>query len=460
MNIKFCSHARVHLLGDSVTRPTDVFRMMNSRLCAVAILALAVFSPVLAQTQKTQSADFVVAVVNSEPITNSEVRAATLRVSSQLKAQGQPVPPLADLQQNVLERLINDRVQLQLAAESGIRIDDATIDQAEQNLARQNQMDVASWRQRMAQDGLSASTLRSQLRDQLMLTRLREREVDARIRISDADVERALAEQQASSNDPMAQEINLAQLLVAVPERADAKQVEQLQAQAQNLLKRIRAGEHFEVLVKQYSDAERTKDGQLGLRRADRYPPVFVQATQKLPVGGISELVHSGAGFHILKVVERHTTADRALVQQRVRHILLRSTPELSAFAAATQLAEVRQRIVSGKTSFASAAREVSQDSSAAQGGDLGWVNPGSFVPEFEEAMNRLKDGEISAPVVSRFGVHLIQVTDQRRVELSAKDVREQLRQQLRETRLEEAYLSWARDVRQRAYVEMREPPQ
>ena len=436
--------------------------MFNSRFCALAMLALAVFSPVLAQTPKTQLADFVVALVNSEPITNSEVRAATLRVSSQLRAQGQRVPPLAELQKNVLERLVNDRAQLQLAAESGIRIDDATIDQAEQNLASQNQLDVASWRQRMNEDGLSASSLRAQLRDQIMLTRLREREVDTRIRISDQDVDRALAEQQASNTDPLAQEINLAQLLVAVPERADAKQVEQLQAQAQNLLKRVRAGERFETLVKQYSDAERAKDGQLGLRRADRYPPVFVQATQQLPVGGVSELVHSGAGFHILKVVERRApaTLGKTVVQHRVRHILLRTTPELSAFAATTRLAEVRQRILSGKTSFASAAREVSQDGSAAQGGDLGWVNPGSFVPEFEEAMYRLKEGEISAPVVSRFGVHLIQVTDQRRVELSAQQVREQLRQQLREAKLEEAYLAWARDVRQRAYVEMREPPQ
>ncbi|MCX8522133.1 MAG: peptidylprolyl isomerase [Rhodoferax sp.] len=445
--------------------------MMNPRFYAVALLALGVIcsalvSPVQAQVQmqvqaqKSQLADFVVALVNSEPITNSEVRAATLRVSAQFRAQGQPVPPLAELQKNVLERLINDRAQLQQAAESGIRIDDATLDQAEQNLARQNQMDVASWRQRMTEDGLSLSSLRAQLRDQIMIARLREREVDARIRISDADVERTLAEQQATNNDPMTQEINLAQLLVAVPERADTQQVEQLQAQAQNLLKRIRAGERFETLVKQYSDAERAKDGQLGLRRADRYPLVFVQATQKLPVGGVSELVHSGAGFHILKVVERRAAAQRALVQQRVRHILLRTTPELSAFAASTRLAEVRQRIVSGKTSFASAARELSQDGSAAQGGDLGWSSPGSFVPEFEEAMRQLKDGDISAPVVSRFGVHLIQVTDQRRVELSAKDVREQLRQQLRETKLEEAWLAWARDVRQRAYVEMREPPQ
>ena len=436
--------------------------MIHSRFCAVAIFALAVFSPLQAQTQKTQLADFVVAVVNSEPITNSEVRAATQRVSSQLRAQGQPLPAPVELQKNVLERLINDRAQLQLAAEMGIRIDDATIDQAEQNLASQNQLDVANWRQRMAQDGLSAATLRAQLRDQIMLTRLREREVDTRIRISDQEVDRALAEQQASNTDPLAQEINLAQLLVAVPERADAKQVEQLQAQAQNLLKRIRAGDRFETLVKQYSDAERAKDGQLGLRGADRYPPVFVQATQKLPVGGVSELVHSGAGFHILKVVERHAPANlgKAVVQHRVRHILLRSTPDLSAFAATTRLAEVRQRILSGKTSFASAAREVSQDASAAQGGELGWVNPGSFVPEFEEAMHRLKEGEISAPVVSRFGVHLIQVTDQRRVELSAQQVREQVRQQLRETKLEEAYRAWARDVRQRAYVEMREPPQ
>jgi peptidyl-prolyl cis-trans isomerase SurA len=365
------------------------------------------------------------------------------------------------LRQGVLERLISDRAQLQVAAETGVRVDDTAVDVAEQSLARQNQVDLAGLHQRMAKDGLDVATLRKQLRDQLLLTRLREREVDARVRISDQDVDRTLAEQQAANTDPFAQEINLAQLLVAVPENADASLTAQLQAQAQALLVRMRAGEDFAALVKQYSDADRSKAGAFGLRRGDRYPASFVQATQNVAVGAVSELVRSGAGFHILKVLERRApSVVKSVTQTRARHILLRTGPDMSAFAASSKLAAIRQNILSGKTDFASAARENSQDGSAAQGGDLGWTAPGQFVPEFEEVMNKLKDGEISPPTVSRFGVHLIQPMDRRKVELNPRDVREVVRNQLRETRLDEAYATWAREVRERAYVELREPPQ
>ncbi len=435
---------------------------MKFRLGALALAATLWLLAVSAQAQKAESADFVVAVVNSEPITNSEVRSALLRVTAQLKAAEQPVPSLDDLRRGVLERLISDHAQLQLAAEYGIRVDDAAVDLAEQNLARQSQLDVAGLRQRMAKDGLSSDAVRKQLREQITLSRLREREVDARVRISDTDVDRALAEQQAANTDPLAQEINLAQLLVAVPEKADASLVAQLQAQAQALLVRARSGEDFATLVRQYSDADRSKAGEFGLRRADRYAPAFVQATQNVAVGAVSDLVRTGAGFHLLKVLERRapSSLSKSVQQTRARHILLRTGAELSAFAASAKLAAIRQSIVSGKTDFATAARANSQDGSAAQGGDLGWANPGMYVPEFEEVMNSLKEGEISQPVVSRFGVHLIQLTERRRVELNPRDVRELVRNQLREAKLEEAYATWARDVRERAYVELREPPQ
>ena len=435
---------------------------MKFRFGALLLSAVALVCTLPAQAQKTESADYVVALVNSEPITNSEVRAAVQRVTAQFKATGQRIPAAEDIRQGVLERLISERAQLQLASESGIRIDDAAVDLAEQNLARQNQLDLEGLHQRMAKEGLSPANVRSQLREQLTLSRLRERDVDARVRISDQDVDRALAEQQAANTDPLAQEINLAQLLVAVPEKADASLVAQLQAQAQALLVRARRGEDFATLVKQYSDAERSKAGEFGLRRADRYPPSFVQATQNVAVGAVSELVRSGAGFHILKVVERRapSTLVKTVEQYRARHILLRTGPQLSAFAVSAKLAALRQAIVSGKTDFATAARENSQDGSAAQGGDLGWTTPGQFVPEFEDVMKQLKEGEISQPTVSRFGVHLIQLTERRRVELSPREVRELVRAQLREAKLEESYAAWARDVRERAYVELREPPQ
>jgi peptidyl-prolyl cis-trans isomerase SurA len=435
---------------------------MNFRIGALVLAVAAVSTALPVQAQKAVLADYVVAVVNSEPITNSEVRAAVLRVTAQLKANGQTIAAPEELRQGVLERLISDRAQLQVATDTGIRIDDSAVDLAESNLARQSQTDTEGLRKRMAEEGISVATLRTQLREQIALTRLREREVDSRVRVSDQDVDRALTEQAAANTDPFAQDINLAQLLVAVPERADATLVSQLQAQAQALLVRIRSGADFATLVKQYSDADRSKAGEFGLRRADRYPAVFVQATQNTPVGAVSELVRTGAGFHILKVLERKlpTTVVKSVQQTRARHILLRTGPDLSAFAASARLSAIRQAIVSGKIDFAAAARENSQDGSAPQGGDLGWANPGMYVPEFEEVMNHLKEGEISQPTVSRFGVHLIQLTDRRRVDLNPREVREMVRSQLREAKLDEAYATWAREVRERAYVELREPPQ
>jgi peptidyl-prolyl cis-trans isomerase SurA len=435
---------------------------MNIRLWAVALATLACVGSTLAQTQATQQADFIVAVVNSEPVTNGEVRAQMQRITAQLAQQGQTAPPQDELKRNVLERLISERAQLQWARETGIRIDDAAIDQAELTVASQNAIDVAELRRRAAKDGLDTAAFRGQLRDKLLLNRLHERDVTSRIRVTDQDIDRFIAERQASNTDPFVQDINLAQLLIAVPEKASGEQAAILYLQAQKLLDRIRAGEDFNRLVQQFSAADRANEGQMGLRRADRYPPSFVLATQKLAVGDVSEIVRSGAGFHILKVVERRapTTLVQTVVQSRARHILLRTGPQLSEATALARLADYKRRMVNGTADFQSLAREFSQDGSAAQGGDLGWVQPGTFVPEFEQAMNRLNEGEISNPVVSRFGVHLIQLVERRRVDLSPRELRDAVRAQLQESKYEEAYSVWARDLRERAFVEMREPPQ
>jgi peptidyl-prolyl cis-trans isomerase SurA len=355
--------------------------------------------------------------------------------------------------------MISDRAQLQLARETGIRIDAAAIDQAERNVAAQNQMDVSQLHKSLQAKGSSVTTFRDQLRDQLMLTRLHEREVDNRLRISDTEVDRALADRQATNTDPLAQDINLAQLLIALPDKPTPAQITLAQTQAQQLRARVLAGENFEALVLEFSASERKNGGQLGLRRADRYPASFVMATQALGVGAVSELVRSDAGFHLLKVIDRRAGAlVETVVQTRARHILLRTTEKLTANQASARLAEVRQRIMSGATSFEAAARDVSQDGSAAQGGDLGWSVPGMFVPEFDAVLDRLKDREISQPSVSRFGVHLIQLIERRRVELSLAQQREQMRSTLKASRAEEAYATWARDVRARAFVEIREP--
>lgn len=415
-----------------------------------------------AYAQTAQPADSIVAVVNSEPITQSEVRSAVQRTARDMEQQRVAVPRTEELQRRVLERLINERAQLQHARETGVRVDEAAVDQAEEGVARQNQINVAELRLRVTKDGLTVAQFRSQLRDQLMLSRLHERDVEGRLRISDADIDAVIAEQLAGQTDPLAKEINLANLLVSVPENATVEQASQRMLLAQKVLDRIRAGEDFAALVNELSAGDRANGGQLGLRRADRYPPSFVAATQKLAVGQVSEIVRSGAGFHILKVVEMKapTAPAKAMVQTHARHILLRTGAQLTQAAAVTRVADFKKRIESGAATFQTLAREHSQDGSAAQGGDLGWVSQGAFVPEFEEPMNRLADGQISAPVVSRFGVHLIQVIERQRVEMSEREVRESIRAQLKESRYEAAFNSWAQEIRANAFVELREPTQ
>ncbi len=393
---------------------------MKSSVRAWALACLLTAAAPALMAQQALPGDYIVAVVNSEPITFQELSIEVRRVSQQLAQQGQAAPAPEELRRLVLERMINDKAQLQLAREQGIRMDANAIDRAEQNVASQNGVDVVALRQKLAKDGVTVQSFRDGLRDQLTLSRLHEREVESSIKVSDVDVDRAIQEQQANNTDPFAQELNLAQILIVVPEKANGEEAAALYVKAQKVLQRARDGEDFSKLVQEFSAADRNNGGQIGLRRGDRLPPSFVTATQGLKVGEIADVVRTGAGFHILKLVERKapTRLVQTMVQTRARHILLRNSPQLPQAQAIARLADARRQIVSGKTDFASMARKMSQDSSAEQGGDLGWASPGMFVPEFEEAMNRLQDeGAISPPVVSRFGVHLIQLVDKRRVE-------------------------------------------
>ncbi len=410
-----------------------------------------------------RAADFIVAVVNSEPITNLQVSAEVERLRQQLAAQRRPQPDPRELARQVLNQLINERAQLQLAREFGLKVDEPSIDQAEQNIASQNQLSVEQLRRQLEREGLDPKRLREQLRDQLLLTRLREREVEPRVRVSDADIDQYLAEQQERSGEPASQLVNMAQILVAVPEGASEAQVAELQAKAGRALQRARAGEDFAALAREFSDAaDRAQGGQLGLRSADRYPPLFLDATRALAPDQIAGPVRSGAGFHVIQLLERRLPGlpPATVTQSRARHILLVPSTQLTEAQARDKLKDFRRRILAGETDFATLARQSSQDGSAAQGGDLGWANPGMFVPEFERVMDRLAPGQISEPLISRFGVHLIQLLERRDATLSVREQRELVRNMLREKKYGEVFESWARDVRARAYVELREAPQ
>lgn len=444
--------------------PRKTFALRSTAvLLAVASLA-AVAPAVQAQAQAaapTRSSDYIVAVVNSEPITNLEVQRRIARVSQQAAQQGTRLPPRDQLARQVLESLIVEHAQLQLAREMGIKADEAAIDLGEQNVARQNDIDVAELRRRLARDGVTPAQFRNDIRDQIVLTRVRDRELDARVKVSDVEVEQYLREQADAPAGPPT-EVNLAQVLVAVPENATPAQVAERQARAQEVAKRAKAGEDFAGLARTFSDAtDAAGGGAMGLRSPDRYPQLFLDATAALATGGITEPVRSGAGWHVLKVIEKRQSGPASTVtQQHARHILLRVTPQLTEDAARARLADMKRRLQAGQAEFAALARATSQDGSAAEGGDLGWSNPGQFVPEFEEVLESLQPGQISDPVVSRFGVHLIQLIERRQYTLGPREQRDMARGVVRARKMEEAYRTWLQDLRARAYVELREPPQ
>ena len=417
-----------------------------------------------------RQADFIVAVVNSEPITNNEVRAKLASTEQLLKQQGTAMPPRNELLPQLIERMISDKAQLQAAKASNLKVDDNAVDGAVQSVARQNQVTVDELRRRLSADGIDYAQFRSEIRDELLISRLRQREVDAKAEISDAEIDAYLRDQQSRSGaagataTATATALNLAEILVAVPENAAPEQVASLQAKAQQVLERLRAGGDFAALAAEVStSATRSNGGQMGLRSADRYPPLFVEATQNLRAGALAGPVRSGAGFHILKVLEKRQAGaglpDAVVTQTRARHILLRLTPQLTEAAAVEKLAGFKKRIASGQADFAALARENSQDASAKAGGDLGWAPAGAFVPEFDKVMDALAPNQISDPLVSRFGVHLVQVLERREVPVSPRDQREMVRGMLREKKQNEAFVRWAEDIRGRAYVEFREPP-
>ena len=413
------------------------------------------------KTTVIAQADFIVAVVNSEPITNNQVRLEVSRVMQQMARQNRAQPNVQLLAGEVLDGLINRKAQLQFARESGLKVEPSAIDQAEQSIAAQNQFNLAELHRRVVLEGQTVAHFRAELADQILLQRLREREVESRVRVSDQEVAQFQSQQQ-STQDLSAIQLNLAQVLVAVPESASDVQVQALRARAMRVLERARAGEDFAALVREFSEASTVANGgQLGLRPASRYPALFVEATQQLGVGDVAPLLRSPAGFHVLKVVEKLATdaPTMAVTQSHARHILLLPNAALSESQARQKLAELKKQVLTGQADFAALARQYSKDGSASRGGDLGWASPGTFVPEFEDVMNRLAPGDISDPLVSRFGVHLIQLQERRKATLTPEQQREAVRAMLREKKTAEAFQNWAQDVRARAYVEMREPP-
>jgi peptidyl-prolyl cis-trans isomerase SurA len=434
-------------------------RWQHAALACVLATWLVSGQTAAAQGRGARNGDYIAVIVNQELVTAGEVERRIERAMADIP-RGAKLPPEPELRKLALDALIDERVMISSARDSGMRIDEPEVDRAVQSIAAQNQITMDVLRERLRAEGTDYGRFRANVRDQIMIERLREREVYQRIKINDDEIDRYLAEQRAAAGADA--ETNLAQILITVPEGADAATVAARRARADAALARVRGGEAFEAVAKELSeDANRAAGGVLGLRPASRLPDLFVEATKDLAVGAVTpEPLRTGAGFHILKVVERKVALPGRVTQTRARHVLLRTSPQLSAEVATRRLAEYRQQIESGKRSFEDIARQYSEDGSSAAGGELGWASPGVMVPEFETAMNELPIGGLSAPVVSRFGVHLIQVEERREVALEPKQLREQARNVLREQRFEQAYLDWTKELRSRAYVEYREPPQ
>ncbi len=406
-----------------------------------------------------RNGDYIAAVVNQELVTAGEVERRLERALAEAARAGGRAPNPEDLRRLALDSLIEERAIITTAREVGMKVDEGELDRAVQSIAAQNQVSLDTLRERLRAEGIEYNRFRANLRDQIMIERLREREVYGRIKISEEDIDKLLDQQRQEARAKA--EVNLAQILVTVPEGADPATLAARRQRAEEALARVRAGEAFDAVARVVSeDGNREKGGEIGLRPASRLPDVFIEAAQALAVGEVSkELLRTGAGFHILKVLERKEAQLGRITQTRARHVLLRTSPQLSAEVAAQRLAEFKRDIEAKKRSFEDVARQHSEDGSAASGGDLGWFSPGTMVPEFEAAMTPLVAGGISDPVVSRFGVHLIQVLERRDVNVEIKQLREQARNVLREQRFEQAYLDWTKELRSRAYIEMREPP-
>ena len=437
----------------------------SHRWLLVALSTLWCLGPAHAQTpsqrpQTIAGRDFIVAVVDTVPITNHEVNQRVIQLTQQARQQSGSSSQLAPSLQTALEKLITEKALLQHARDQGIDIDANALNQAQDRVAAQSQLSVEQLRSKLASEGVPWQSFQQNLKTQLILQRLSERNVPSRIRISDAEIDAVMRERMnaRSNTNP---NIELAHILIAVPEQASAAEVSALQAKAEGTLQRLQAGENFADVAKGVSNSsDKEQGGRMGLRPMDRYPTLFVQAIQNVPVGGLSTVFRSGAGFHILKLLNKESNQTMTVTETRARHILLRPGGQLSQNAARAQLANFKRDLDSGRADFAKLAREHSQDGSAENGGDLSWVAPGVFVPEFEEAMDKLQVNQISEPLVSRFGVHLIQVLARRDAPISERELRESARNVVRQRKYDETYEQWAQEIRGRAYIEYRDPPQ
>jgi peptidyl-prolyl cis-trans isomerase SurA len=399
--------------------------------------------------------DRIVAVVNNEVITRGDLEERYRLGTLQLKQQGTPPPPRDVLEKQILDRLIIDRVQLQLAKETGLRVDDAELDRSVQRIAQDNKLTLPQMRAALEKDGVPFAKFREDIRNEIVLARLRQREVDNKIVVSESEIESFISTNQGREDHR--EEFNLSHVLVAVPENASPEQIQARRARAEQALQHIRTGADFRQVAATFSDApDALQGGVIGWRDGERLPTLFFDALKSLRNGEVAPILRSPNGFHILKLNDRRGASAQVIVRQtRARHILIKTNELVPEAEARRRLESLKERL-DNKADFAELARLHSEDASGAKGGDLGWISPGDTVPEFERAMNALAPGDLSAPVQTPFGWHLIQVLERRDEDMSRDRRRVAALTALRARKADDSYQEWVRQLRDRAYVEYR----
>jgi len=399
--------------------------------------------------------DRIVAVVNSSVITQYELGAQVQRVLAQLARNNASPPPRRLLEKQVLERMITERTLLQAAETGNVRIDNASLNRALTRIAGQNNMELADFKAALEREGQDFEAFREQIRTEMTIARLREREVDARIIVTESELDNFLANPAIDLDRQT--EYNLAHILVLAPEGASPETLRGLQEKAEKAAAELKAGANFNQVSALYSDAQNAmQGGTLGWRQEAKLPTLFADAVRKLDAGGTTPVLRSANGFHILRLIDKRGKDVTTVVKQtHARHILIKTSEIVSDQEAQKRLAELRERVANG-TEFDRLAKIHSDDLSASKGGDLGWLSPGETVPDFERAMNALQPGEISEPVRSPFGWHIIQVLERREKDMTQERKRMDARRAIMERKSDEAFDDWVRQTRDRAYVEYR----
>jgi peptidyl-prolyl cis-trans isomerase SurA len=432
-----------------------MFRILS--LCICCLCNTLLYSSADAETAPTplEPVDKIVAVVNDDVITSTELDTRLHSIKEQLKNQSSPTPPDAVLKKQVLDRMILASLQLQLADQNGIRVDDETLNRTIERIAADNKLSLTEFRSVLEKEGYDFATFREDIRREILISRVQQRQVTDRIMVTEQEIDNFLATQRAQGNTGA--EYHIAHILIAVPDASSSERIQAARQRAEDVLKKLRAGANFQETAIAVSDGQQAlQGGDLGWRKAGELPTLFVDTVTHMKAGDVSDLIRSPSGFHIIKLLEQRNEQRHIVTQTHARHILIRTDELTSDEAAQTRLKDLRQRIQGG-ADFAALARQYSNDTATANnGGDLGWVNPGEMLPNFQTQMDKLATGEISEPFKTGFGWHIVQVLDRRRHDDTDTFIRSQAREAIRQRKTEEELQSWLARLRDDAYIENR----